>query len=273
MNYFNKEREGLAVEFVRKDKGDVYEFVPVQNAVCFVESGDVYFSSGMYNKKLLKEGTMFMHPGRYKAIFEFESPSAITIMYINVDNSFYDSLSVKKLYDKDMEEIVPDLYSLEINKTVERFLLSLEDYMKDGMFSTTFLELKSIELMYILQSCHSRRDLQLFFHVVQSKDKDFTEKIFEDVKTAKSVKDLAALSHYSLSGFEKKFKKIFGMSASKWLEQEKAREIYHRINTSNKTIMEIGYEFGFTPSHFNNYCKRIFKKTPNQLRKEANNKV
>jgi AraC-like DNA-binding protein len=59
------------------------------------------------------------------------------------------------------------------------------------------------------------------------------------------------------------------MSPSQWMQVQKSRVIYHEINCSDKTFAELGYEFGFSsPSHFNNFCKKMFKCAPGTIRKK-----
>jgi AraC-like DNA-binding protein len=82
---------------------------------------------------------------------------------------------------------------------------------------------------------------------------------------------LAKKVNYSISGFEKRFKRVFDMSPYQWIQAQRAQAIYHEIHCSSKTFAELGYDFGFSsPSHFSNFCKQMFKETPGRLRKKNN---
>jgi AraC-like DNA-binding protein len=112
------------------------------------------------------------------------------------------------------------------------------------------------------------KDLRAFFSAILSDDLKFSLHIMREYHPALTVGDLAKKMNYSLTGFEKRFKKVFDMPPSKWMQTQRAQAIYHEINCSDKTIAELGYEFGFSsPSHFNNFCRKIFKESLGNIRK------
>lgn len=103
-----------------------------------------------------------------------------------------------------------------------------------------------------------------------SLDKDylFSDFIYSNYRKVRNVQELADLSFYSLSGFEKKFRRTFGISASKWLKQKLSMEILYEITKTSKQFKEISLDLGFSsPSHFNNFCKSLLGKTPREIRK------
>ncbi len=84
----------------------------------------------------------------------------------------------------------------------------------------------------------------------------------------KTVKELAQLTNYSVSGFEKKFKRVFNTSAGNWLKQQKSTIIFNDISNGSDSFKNISYQNGFSSiSHFNNYCKLHFSKTPGEIRR------
>ena len=77
------------------------------------------------------------------------------------------------------------------------------------------------------------------------------------------------MTHYSLSGFQKRFKKVFGVSAYHWMKDVRSKSIYHQINSTEKSFKEISDEYGFSsPSHFNDFCKVHFGTTPGRIRRK-----
>lgn len=114
------------------------------------------------------------------------------------------------------------------------------------------------------------KELLNFFYPLLTKDTHFSDIILRNYNKVKTVKDLADLTHYSISGFEKRFKRVFGISPYKWLKKQKAKNIYREINYSVKTFKEISLEYDFTsPSHLNNFCKTNFGDTPGNIRRQS----
>lgn len=88
-------------------------------------------------------------------------------------------------------------------------------------------------------------------------------------KRTSNIKDLAELSYYSLSGFDKKFRRIFGQAPSKWMNERRKTNIYKELFDANKTLKQISKEYGFSSAvYFNNYCKSVFGMSPGEIRKK-----
>ena len=265
---FNYSHKSPLIEVLEKKQGEVFELSTNRNSIIFILRGQIKISAGLINNKVIEKERMFVHPGRFKGNIEVEENTTVIMMDLSTNLSFCEHFSIERLFNENKNEMKDDIFSLDINEMTEAFLNLLERYIKDGLRCVYFFELKLKEFLYILRAYYPKEELQLFFRPILNKDMKFCTLVLENAGKAKTVKELAELSNYSLSGFEKRFKKVFDISASKWMEQNKARAIYHEINCSNKTITEIAYDFEFSPPHFNDYCKRIFKKTPKQLRKE-----
>lgn len=74
----------------------------------------------------------------------------------------------------------------------------------------------------------------------------FSDFIYQNYREVKSISELASLSCYSRSGFEKRFRKIFGVPASHWITLRKAADIYHEIRRSRKSIKQICFDYSFS---------------------------
>lgn len=248
---------------------EVFKFETPSNCIVAVYKGDILYSSGMITEREIKAGEIFVVPFQNVNIIKAIGECRIFIFKLNIDVSFCDHFSFEKLYDYLQEEDMKEsVHPLKANEVLMNYIKALEGYISDGLRCVYFLEIKMKELLFILRAYYKKRDLARLFYPIINKDMEFSRQVFRNLPKAKTVKDLAELMYYSVSGFEKRFKRVFGMSANKWMQQNVSREIYREINTSNKTMSEIAYQFGFSPSHFNDYCKRVFKKTPTQLREK-----
>ena len=90
---------------------------------------------------------------------------------------------------------------------------------------------------------------------------------------AKGCCDIAAMAgqlNMSTATFQRKFKQTFHETAGQWLLDRKAERIVRQLKTTSLSFDQICFENGFSSlAYFSNFCKRVFGKTPTQLRNEA----
>lgn len=83
-----------------------------------------------------------------------------------------------------------------------------------------------------------------------------------------SIKELAGLVHMSLSSFERKFKKYFGMSPKQYMRHLRVQQACHMLVQSAYSLSRVAAECGYADqSHFNREFLRVMKETPRQYRK------
>ncbi|MCD8264150.1 MAG: helix-turn-helix transcriptional regulator [Tannerellaceae bacterium] len=83
----------------------------------------------------------------------------------------------------------------------------------------------------------------------------------------KNAKELAELASYTETAFNKKFKKVFGTTPYKWLNERKSTKIMYEITNTDKPLKQIAEEYDFnSQQQFNDYCIRNLKQTPGNIR-------
>ena len=60
-----------------------------------------------------------------------------------------------------------------------------------------------------------------FFSPVFSEGYDFALFVWSNYTKVKTAEELSLLSNYTFSGFEKQFRKVFGVAPYKWILQKK----------------------------------------------------
>lgn len=266
--YDNGYRPG--VETFEVKEGCDWNTITVDNKIIFVSRGEFIFSFGEYSDQVVSEGKIVFVP----AGCEFtgsakEGDVSITVFRIHANAKLCDQFPIEKLF-KDVEEDVTtaDLFFLESNEILNGFLSTLNLYMNDGLKCRCFFDIKIKELLLLFRGYYPKTDLANFFGPLVSNDTKFSDFVVKNHLQVKTVKELAAMSTYSLSGFEKRFKKVFGVSAYQWMKEQRAKLIFREINSHKKTFKEISYEYGFySPAHFNDFCRTQFGSTPGQMRK------
>ena len=97
----------------------------------------------------------------------------------------------------------------------------------------------------------------------------FRETILRNYTKAESVEDLANIAGMGRTNFDRKFKVEFGVSPGRWLLQQTAKQIYHRMSEPNIKVKDLITEFGFASStHFTRFCRQQFGAPPTHILKQ-----
>ncbi len=162
-------------------------------------------------------------------------------------------------------------FTLPIRPRLREFLDLVMHCLDDGLSCAHYHELKREEFFLLVRAYYSKEELAALFRPLLGIDHDFRRQVLE--VCAKGCCDIAAMAgqlNMSTATFQRKFKQTFHETAGQWLLNRKAERIVHQLKTTSLTFDQICFENGFSsPAYFSNFCKRVFGKTPTQLRNEA----
>lgn len=158
---------------------------------------------------------------------------------------------------------------LKMNNRIEVFVESLAPYLEDGLTCSVFAEQKSREIMHLLSGYYPRNELAAFFSPLLTKDLQFSTFIWEHYHNVRSVEEFAQMSTYSLSMFKQKFKEVFGIPPLRWMNEQRARNIYHQLSHTEKSLENIAQENHFTSvSYLCTFCRNNLSQTASEIRKK-----
>lgn len=262
--------EKPAIEWLRLKKGKSWNIVTKEFVVVFVLKGSVEFSYGKVSL-CLNKGYAWLVPSGMELLVKANETTHLIVVHMHMDG-LYEGLPLKMDYYKDVDfsHMKQDSDVLEIKQGLWAFLGTLREYIKEGIATPSFLKHKRTELGFLLDAYYSKSELLWFLRALVTEDTNFMAMVFSNYYKAKTVTELAILCGYSISGFQKRFNKIFGVFPGKWMKAQKAKIIYHEIKFGKQPIKSIWLDYGFSsPSHFIEYCKTHFGMTPGKLRKQA----
>jgi len=193
----------------------------------------------------------------------------LIICHVPMDALYKEQKWIEKLISKD--KYIPErFFKLPVRKMIVRYLSLLESYLKEGIHSTNFFELKLQELFFLYFHYYSKEELAQFLHSILSKDIRFKNLVVSNYLHTRNVQELAKLANYSTSGFIKKFQKCFNDSPYKWMQKQKARRISVEINRGVKSLQEIANEYNFSSyQHFSVFCKAQLGSPPTMILEKA----
>lgn len=256
-------------------EGEEWDFNTIKNTIVYVQNGEYFLSYNKYKNKIAKAGHLLLVPSETQVASYAKEQTTIFYLRLGDIKSLCECFSLDMLLkEEDEETSSKGPFFLKVTNRISTFFNVCEDYISDGLMCRYFLQLKIKELFYLLRAYHTKEDLLLFFQPLLSNDMSFSDFVQRNHMKAKTVSELAQRANYSLSGFQKRFKKVFGVSAYNWMKEKKLNHIYHDITNSSKAFKEISSEYEFSsPSHFNDFCKSNFGHTPGELRKNKVNAI
>ena len=237
------------------------------NCLFFLLNGSVKFSLGSQEYILKKNHVCFI-PVSSEYEIKAITDACFVINYFNKPVDLCERLALENLtpYIKDQKTATS---ILKINQPLKTFLSSLIYYLKAGVACKHFHEIKQKELFFILRFFYSKKEIAYFFAPIISNDLDFKNTVLSNYLRSNSVKELATSCNYSLSSFNRTFKKNFQENPYIWLQNQKLKYITSKLLDKNTPINQIADEFGFSsPGHLTTFCKKHLQLTPTQFRKQ-----
>jgi len=262
------------IENLSVEEGGEYLFNSVSMKFIFVMEGILTVSYGEHRNVTITENNLIALPPGYQCVLGAKTGNVeFTIFRIRQYVRLCDTFSIERLKEEvplpRKAEKQKSISSLVIDNRLQFFITDLRSHIDNGLRCHYYFQIKIKELLFILRAYYPKEELRMLFTPILSKDISFSEQVFRLHEQVRSVKELASQMNYSVSGFQKRFKNVFGMSPNSWLSEQRSRMILSEINATNKSFKEISSDYGFSsPSHFNGFCKSRFGCTPAKLRKD-----
>ncbi len=266
---YNYQKEDKApIEGLRINAANIWENIAEESKIIFVIEGRINISYGEVTDRIVDSKQMFILRQGYQYKAYVKEDTFIMIFRISSQINFCDRFSIQQLYKKE-SKTEEEFNLLEVNDRLRGFLHWTYVNISDGIKCTHFFDIKKQELFFLLRAYYSKEDLALLFSSLLNNDQIFSNFIYDNHYKVKNIQQLVALSNYSVSAFNKRFKKSFGISPYKWMKDQRAKRIFHEINNYTKNFKVISEEYGFSSlSQFNDFCKVHFGLTPGEIRKK-----
>ncbi|WP_108060653.1 helix-turn-helix domain-containing protein [Poseidonibacter lekithochrous] len=185
-----------------------------------------------------------------------------------INDDIVDKFIADKKIQKSKEEKKVSFYKMNVNDSVLKFIESLTLVSQNQYDSKQFLELKLLELLYIIDAIDDRLVQSL---IIENKDKEkrniksLMKKYYLSNFT---MNEYALLSGRSLSTFHRDFKKHNNTTPKQYLLDLKLEYSKNQLESVNKTVSEISSEIGYeNVSHFIKAFKSKYNITPKQISK------
>ena len=268
---YDDAKDDSQITVIEKTKGEKLEINERFNRIIFLLKGKINFLYGS-SFTALESGSFILLPRGCEYVLNIQEDSTLVIVHVHHNINFCEHFSLMMLHqlNKNFKKHLPTIYPLKVNTLISSYLQNICITYTAGLRCKFFHDIKQRELLYYLRAYYTKNDLIHFFAPMLNENTDFVEAIYQNYELVKNITDLADITHYSLSGFKKRFNKIFGIAPHTWIEREKSKKIHHEINCTQKSFKEIALKYNFySSSHFTRFCTKMYGMPPAQLREKT----
>ncbi|NDW08391.1 AraC family transcriptional regulator [Dysgonomonas sp. 520] len=264
---FELDDRKLPIRFLNLKKDEKCTVEQSESGIVLLTEGRLNFSIPMYGEKNVSSGKLFFLPSG--GVLSMSTLEKSSIIFVDICEENY--LFGKQYFDKPEEcedqgneYIIP---ILNINEGVSGYIQSLLVYRNNSVNDRCLLEIKAKELVCIIKAFYKEKDFVRLFSMFLTNDLNFSQQVHRLSQNIRNVRQLAEKMNYSYSGFNKRFRKVFGVSAYLWLRNKRANTVYYELYHTNKSLKQISSDNKFcTLSHFNEFCYKVLGGSPRQIR-------
>ena len=243
----------------------------MQNTLYFLLKGSVLVNSEEHPNTIFSEGQFILQPIGSKVEFKvLEACECILYLFerpINVcSDRFNKGASIAETART--ESVV-----LDMCPPLRFFVEGMRMYLNDELLCAGFLQSKRTELVYLLNCYYTLKDLAAFYPPIYRYSKSFRYFVMQNYMKAKDVEAFAQMGGYSTPTFRRLFKETFGEPAYQWMLKKKREDIQNDLTTTEMSISEISYKYGFESlSNFSHFCRTNFGQSPRAIRTQRGEK-
>jgi len=233
----------------------------------FLLKGEVRVNSEEHPDTIFREGQFIMQPVGSKVEFHIlEQAEAILFLFERPQNVCNDRYT-KSMSMASSGHIGPVV--LDICVPMQMFLASMRGFLDTDLRCSVFLQAKQTELVFLLNCYYPIKDLAAFFSTIYRYSKSFQYFVLQNYQNVKDVEAFAQLGGYSVPTFRRMFKETFNEPAYQWMLKRKCQDIQNDLLTTEMTISDISYKYGFESlSNFSHFCRANFGQSPRAIRAE-----
>jgi len=249
------------------EKNKVFEKTIEEAEIVFVMKGSLQaFYNG--NEYVYEKDNIILLPPACN--FKIITNEDVQLVILRIKSSIHlcNIQPLENLLDSNSKKITKVQYfTLTVNERLRNFLDLLANCLDDGLRCKCFIDLKAKEIFYYFRAYYPKELLRDFFMPLLTKDYSFSVFVLQNHTKIKTVQQFADVYGYSLSSFEKQFKKIFRISAYQWMKEQKSKAIYNDLIYSKISLIELTDKYDFSSlSQFCDFCKRAFGSSPGKIR-------
>lgn len=241
------------------------------NCILLLLEGQTKLAINTKEWKIVNQGELFLAPTGILLSYLSLKDCKVLILHTNNLLNICQSFNISTLFkEAKLNKSTLESYkfkTLKMNEHLWDYAKVVDKILTEQLLCINLHRIKIEEFMILLRVYYTKEDLYNFFYFTLNPDTVFFEYVQLNWCKYKTVNEFAASMNFSPQYFTKRFKEIFDQSPGKWIQNKKKKLILSEIQASLKSFQQISDEYGFSSqSHFNRFCKKMFRCSPNVLR-------
>jgi AraC-like DNA-binding protein/quercetin dioxygenase-like cupin family protein len=268
--FCNKESGDSIVELLEFAQDKVGVAHIFRQELFFMVKGNAHIAmEGLGVGRRLKKGEFVFLPAGARLACEVAKDSTVLIVRIPSDFPECPVFRMNRTADNVTSHKDPTgIYALKMDRRIRSFVAEIIETVNDGFLCRHFLEGEANRVLYLLNAYYSEEERIKFFSHILTPDIKFSEFVRMNHMKYRTIGELSDVLCMTPQAFANRFKKVFGMTPHKWMQQEKSRMIYLDICRSDMPLKEIAIKYDFPlSSNFFRFCKQTFGESPGNIRK------
>jgi AraC-like DNA-binding protein len=237
----------------------------------FIMEGRVEVCSGFVSRRKIKKGFFFLIPPEAQYSIRLPKDGKMIVFRLEEDVLLkYISKDAYEIYKKkDFKHEVCDVLTIHTDLNVNNLLKDYMSAIDRGLYSGDYSLCKTEELLILLKNGYSEELLAWLFQPVFKGRIIFKSIILQNRNKLFTVEEFAAVTHLNRNTFRLRFKEIFGMTPVEWIQRERATSIFRELTETEKPILSVMTDYGFSNfPNFVRFCRMHLKSPPGLVRKE-----
>lgn len=236
------------------------EKIIVSHSIVYIKSGTVKVQTYDYEEFSIGAGEMLFMPRDSYLISDYIQDDKEMEVYL----FFFDHmLSSEFIQNRPTPPLnaTSAISKIEVSKNIETYInvLGSMNYVENNKH---LLKVKLFELLHLICESNENFSALLYEHEAKKMQTDLQTYMLEHYDKNLSINDWASLSGYSLSTFNRKFKKEYGKSPKKWMLKQ-TMKLAHTALQNGTNVSECALDFGYAnSSNFIKAYKEIYNTTP-----------
>jgi len=222
------------------------------------------------NIDISKDQMLFLPKDIYLISDFFKQEKTLKAFLFFFDDELIEKFLAQKKFNKKLYEKKAEFYIIEVNNSIKDYMQNLKSVCKNQYNSKEFLELKLLELLYLIDANDKNKKLlHSLFTLNKDKNKRNISLIMKRHFLSNfTLEDFALLSGRSLSSFHRDFKRQHNITPKQYLINLKLEYAKEALKKENISVSDIASKIGYENlSHFIKAFKSKFGFTPKQFSK------
>ncbi|MCD7935917.1 MAG: helix-turn-helix domain-containing protein [Tannerellaceae bacterium] len=262
------EKNPYQAEIILLEKEKKREIRNQHPTIIFATGASLKIIFSFNKEKIIEDGQFFLLPQHFPCLLIPEKEQEVLLLTIpNITSLYIRFFSTWPI--REIDNFKDLFFPLTAGKPVLHLIDNIKVYITEGRATNLLMGLKAFELFHLLNHCYTREFIYKFFSPIMTDDYSFALFVLTNHSKVKTAEGLARLSNYTISGFEKQFRRVFGVAPYRWMLQKKIEKVYYEIYETSKPIKIIAEEMGFANlSNFGDFCRKHFGLSPALIRKK-----